>query len=90
MASFDERLRRLEERMARLGVPSLDEVGAAFGRVAERAKARFRGEPAVPYEHQRQQDRDTIERWAKAEGVDMEGEAQRAMQKLRNVDRAQP
>ena len=32
MASFDERLRRLEERMARLEVPSLDEVGAAFGR----------------------------------------------------------
>jgi hypothetical protein len=87
MASFDERLRRLEERMARLGVPSLDEVGAAFGRVAEHAKARFRGEPDVPYEHQRKQDRETIERWAKAEGVDLENEAQRAKQKLRNVYR---
>jgi hypothetical protein len=45
-----DRLRRLEERMARLDVPSLDEVGAAFGRVTERAWARIRGEPSVPYE----------------------------------------
>ena len=33
-------------------------------------------------------DRDTVERWAEAEGVDLEGEAERAKEKLRNVDRA--
>jgi hypothetical protein len=31
---------------------------------------------------------DTIERWAEAESVDMEDEAERAKQKLGNVDRA--
>jgi hypothetical protein len=89
--SLEDRIRRLEERMARLAVPSsLDEVGAAFGRVTERAWARVRGEPSVPYEDRRQQDRGIIERWAEAEGVDLEGEAERAKekQKLMNVDRA--
>jgi hypothetical protein len=72
--SLEDRIRRLEERMARLAVPSsLDEVGAAFGRVTERAWAWVRGEPSVPYEDRRQQDRGTIERWAEAEGVDLEG-----------------
>jgi hypothetical protein len=42
----------------------------------------------VPYEERRQQDRDTIERWAKSEGVDLDSRAQKAKQKLRNVDRA--
>ena len=78
MASFDEKLRRLEERMARLDVPSLDEVGAAFGRVTERAWARIRGEPDAPYEDRCQHDRDIVKKWAEAEGVDMEGEAERA------------
>ena len=86
--SLEDCIRRLEERVARLDVPSLDEVGAAFGRVTERAKARFRGEPDEPYEEKRQQDRDAIERWAKAEGADLEYEAQRAKQKLMHVDRA--
>ena len=86
--SLEDRIRRLEERMARVGVPSLDEVGAAFGRVTERALARFRDEPSVPYKDRRQHDRDTIERWAEAEGVDLEGEAEQAKEKLRNVDRA--
>ena len=30
----------------------------------------------MPYEDRREQDRDTIERWAEAEGVDLEGEAE--------------
>ena len=87
--SLEDRIRRLEERMARLDVPSLDEVGAAFGRVTERAWARLRGEQDAPYEDRRKRDRDAIERWAEAEGVDLEGEAERAREKLRNVDRAQ-
>ena len=85
--SLEDRIRRLEERMARLDVPSLDEVGAAFGRVTERVRARFRGE-GEPYEDRRERDREAIERWAEAEGVDMEGEAERAREKLRTVDRA--
>jgi len=39
-------------------------------------------------EAQRTRDRDTIERWAEAEGVGLENEAQKAKQKLMNVDRA--
>ena len=88
MRDFEKRLRRLEQQFARFDVPSLDEVGAAFGRVAERAKARFRGEIGVPCEEKRREDRDAIERWAKAEGVDLEGEAERARARLRTVDRA--
>jgi hypothetical protein len=42
----------------------------------------------VPYGDRREKDRDTIDRWAKAEGVDLESRAEEARQKLRNVDRA--
>ena len=56
--------------------------------MTERALARFRGEQDAPYEDRRKQDKGTIERWAEAEGVDLEGEAGRAREKLRNVDRA--
>ena len=42
----------------------------------------------MPYGDRRMQDRDTIERWAEAEGVDLEGEAERARTTLRNVERA--
>ncbi len=87
MRDFEKRLRRLEKRMARLDVPSLDEVGAAFIRAAERAKSRFRGEDPVAFEEQRHRDHDTVVRWQRATGVDLEGEAQRAKQKLRDVGR---
>jgi hypothetical protein len=86
--SLEDRIRRLEERMARLDVPSLDEVRAAWEHVTERAWARIRGEPSVPYQDRREQDRDAIERWAEAEGVDLEGEAERARERLKTVDRA--
>lgn len=39
-------------------------------------------------EVRREEDRDTIERWARAEGTDLENEAYRAREKLRTVDRA--
>jgi transposase-like protein len=39
-------------------------------------------------EAQRVRDRDTVERWVKAEGADLDNEARRAQQKLWNVDRA--
>jgi hypothetical protein len=32
-------------------------------------------------------DRDTVERWARAEGVDLQNEAERAREKLRTVVR---
>lgn len=56
--------------------------------MTERAWARIRGEPSVPYEDRRKHDRDVIKRWAEAEGVDLDGETERAKEKLRNVDRA--
>ena len=39
-------------------------------------------------EGQRARDRDTVKRWAKAGGVGLEGEAKRAREKLRSVNRA--
>jgi hypothetical protein len=39
-------------------------------------------------EVQQVRDRDAIERWAKAEGADLENEAQRAKQKLSRVNGA--
>ena len=42
---------------------------------------------AVPYEERRGEDHETIERWARPEGADLENEAQRAKVKLRTVDR---
>jgi hypothetical protein len=75
-----DRLRRLEERF-RDGGPTLEEVRDAWEGITEGARAKLRGQP-VPYEDRRRQDRDTIERWAEAEGVDLEGEAERARQKL--------
>jgi hypothetical protein len=41
-------------------------------------------------EGQRARDCETVERWVRAGGVDLESEAQRAKAKLRNVDRPQP
>jgi len=84
---MEDRIRRLEQQFARLDVPSLDEVRAAFGRTTERALARFRGEE-MPYDDRRGRDRDTIRRWADGEGVDLDIRAEEARQKLRNVDRA--
>ena len=80
-----DRLRRLEEMLSGDRGPTLEDVQKAWGRTTERAVAKLRGEP---YEDQREGDRDTIERWAKAEGADLEIEAMRAREKLRNVDRA--
>jgi hypothetical protein len=62
-------------------------VGAAFVWIAENAKARLRGE-AVD-ESQKARDRDTTDWWQRAEGVDIEGEAERAREKLVDVGRAQ-
>jgi hypothetical protein len=39
-------------------------------------------------EEGRAQDRDTVQRWAEAEGASLEIEAERAKAKLGNVDRA--
>jgi hypothetical protein len=84
--SLEDRIRRLEQQFALLDVPSLNDVRAAFERTTERALARFRGE-SEPYEDRRREDRDAIERWAQAGGVDLEGEAERAREKLRNAGR---
>ena len=84
--SLEDRLRRLEKQMARLDVPSLEEVGAAFRRATERARSRFRGEPE-PFVDQSQDDQDAIGRWARATGVDLDTEAQRAKQMLLDVGR---
>jgi hypothetical protein len=43
---------------------------------------------AATNEGTRARDRDTVNRWARAEGTDLETEAERAKAKLRNVDQA--
>ena len=74
-----DRLRRLEDRFRDRG-PSPDEVNAVFSRLAEAARARLYGEPVD--EDQRTRDRDTVEHWQQAEGIDLRTEAERARQKL--------
>ena len=81
MSGLEDRIRKLERQLARLDVPSLEEVGAAFGRAAARAWAKYRSEPQ-PYEEQRTHDQDVIERWAQSEGIDLDVLAERARQKL--------
>jgi hypothetical protein len=61
----------------------LEEVNGAFRRIAEVARARLRGESTDP--KQMAQDRDTIEKWGRAEGVDLSVEAERVKQKLMDV-----
>lgn len=66
--------------------PSLEEVQYAFLRLAESARAKLYGQSVD--EDQRTQDRDTVDRWQRAEGVDLEGEAERVRQTLRVEARA--
>ncbi|MDQ3864300.1 MAG: hypothetical protein M3317_12545 [Actinomycetota bacterium] len=66
MTCVTDRLRRLEERL-RDWEPTHEDVQAAWGWMGERAKAKFRGESAD--EVRRARERDTIERWARLEGV---------------------
>ena len=62
------------------------DVAAQFEMLTGRA--RLRGESVD--EDQRVHNRDTVDRWGRAEGKDLENEAERTRQKLRSVDRAQP
>jgi len=50
------------------------ELSAVGRTITERAKAKLRGE--IVDEGQRTRYRDTVERWAKAEGADLENEAE--------------
>lgn len=81
-----DRLRRLEARFRDRG-PSLDEVNAAYGRLAESARTKLYGESVD--EEQGARDRDTVNRWQRAEGVDLSVEAERAREKLETLARAQ-
>ena len=65
----------------------MEEVQAAWVRVAKRAGAKLHGQNVE--EAQRTRERDTVVRWAKAEGTDLENAAQRAKQKLSRGNGAQ-
>jgi hypothetical protein len=47
------------------------------------------GESSASYEDRREQDRDVIDSWAQAEGVDLDIEAQKAKLKLSRVNGTQ-
>jgi hypothetical protein len=79
-----DRLRRLEKMLSGDRGPTPEEVQVAWGRVTERARVRLHGETVD--EGQRARDRAVIERWAEAEGVSLEIEAEQARAKLRGVD----
>ena len=80
--TFEDRLRKVEQQLARLSVPSLEAVGAAFARAAERARAKFDGEEHEPFADKRDEDANIVSRWAEASGVDLNVLAERARQKL--------
>jgi hypothetical protein len=73
---------RLEDRFRDRG-PSLEEVRAAFQRLADNARARLYGESVD--EEKRTRDHNTIDRWQRAEGVDLSEEEERAREKLMDV-----
>lgn len=79
---ISDRLRRLEDRFRDRG-PSLEEVEAAFQRLAESARARLHGKPMDA--EQARRDEENIKRWKKASGVDLEADAERAREKLGNI-----
>jgi hypothetical protein len=85
MGRFDDRLRRLERRFRDWG-PSLEEVGSAFQRLADNARALLYGESVD--ENQEARDKDTIAQWQLAEGADLWVAAELAKQKLMEVGRA--
>ena len=82
MGRFDERLRRLERRFRERG-PTLEEVSVAFEQVAGYARATLHGESVD--EDRRARDRATVDRWTRAEGVDLSVEVERAREKLKTV-----
>jgi hypothetical protein len=77
-----DRLRKLEDAF-RDRRPTLDEAQHAWERITANARARLRGESVD--EEQRAWDREVIERWQRATCADLEGEAEKARQKLVDV-----
>ena len=77
-----DRLRRLEELFRDRG-PSPEELTAAWERITESARVKLRGDSA----EEDQRDRDTLDRWQRATGTDLDTEALRARQRLRDVGR---
>lgn len=69
-------------------MPSREELSAVWGRITEWAMAKLRGEPVD--EAQQARDSDTVERWAEAEGADLENEAARARANLGSAGRTHP
>ena len=61
---------------------ALKEVIVAFERLADSVRAKLYGEP-IDAERRKQDCYETVERWQKATGTDLEAEAERARQKLR-------
>ncbi len=62
-----DRVRRLEQRAKRGGAPPWQEVVAAMGRGAQRARAKLTGAPVDEEEAKR--DGELLGRWRRAQGI---------------------
>ncbi len=78
LRALKSRLARLEQRAKRGGAPPWQEVVAAMGRGAQRARAGLMGEPVDEEEAKR--DGELLERWRRSQGISHDVIAQRAEQ----------
>ena len=89
MNDLDRRVERLERRAAAPGAPSWSKVYAAQkrakARLAERLTARLERRAPVIDLRQDEQDRVTIEAWARAQGIDASNPATH-MRVLRKIE----
>ncbi len=74
--NLHERITRLEQRARRSGAPPWQEVVAAIGRGARKARARLTGETVDEADARR--DGDLLERWRRSQGIAPEVIAQEA------------
>ncbi len=79
------RLARLDARVKAKDAPPWQEVVAAIGRGAARARARLTGEPVNEKEAKR--DGELLERWRRAQGISPEVIAQEAEEARANLMR---
>ncbi len=83
--SLEDRMRRLEEKFARLDIPDLTEVLAAFTRIASRATSRLYREASPGSTAGQDDDLAAVQKWQKMSGANLEAEAEKVRAKLEDM-----
>jgi hypothetical protein len=83
VSNLEDRIRRLEEKLARLDMPDLQEVTEATSRIASRAASRLHRDPSPDSYAGQDNDKAIVRKWVKMAGVNLD--AERAYQKLEAI-----